>query len=69
MGEMHVPLTQSLQRQLWDRIDRDSRLSTEAGILVLAATDGAGALEKALGGETVENAHFVETIEQVSSPR
>jgi hypothetical protein len=68
MDEMDVPLTHSLRRQLWDRIDRDSKLSTEAGILVLAATDGAAVLEKALGGEAVESARLVETVDQIPSP-
>jgi recombinational DNA repair ATPase RecF len=42
----------TLQRLLWDRIDADSRLDDDAGLLVMAAADGADALQEALEGQT-----------------
>jgi energy-coupling factor transporter ATP-binding protein EcfA2 len=55
-----------LQRQLTARIDGDSRLSTEVGILVLAATDGEAALTRALGGEAAEGTRLVDFLSEAA---
>jgi energy-coupling factor transporter ATP-binding protein EcfA2 len=47
-------MQESLQRQLLSRIDADRGLSTEAGILILAACEGEAALSKTLEGEADE---------------
>jgi hypothetical protein len=43
----------TLQRLLWDRIDADSSLGDEAGLLIMVAADGPDALREALEGQPI----------------
>ncbi|KRF24783.1 AAA family ATPase [Phycicoccus sp. Soil803] len=61
-------MTQDLAGLVADRIDADTALSTEAGLLVLAALESDGALVEALTGETSTPQVFEDTRSVPAAP-
>jgi energy-coupling factor transporter ATP-binding protein EcfA2 len=65
---MGMLMDRMLQHLLWERIDTDSRLDDEVGLLVMAAADGPDVLDEALEGRAVDRAEPAATVEQPVEP-